>query len=534
MAEQGAQQYIPATTGNAANTLATKTTHLKYFRRYLETAGIEDTLPSLVRQAKDGKDQDVFKFLNDPKTYQDFGGYLIDGATQLSDPTKPLSADHAKNIFSTITTTVSEAFPDHPTWQKNAFQTWCSGARDAIEKRIQRKDITKGQSNSEWKEAITTPILKQFNRAWHLLGTPMACMYSLMVTMSVHAIARSGEFAFTTLDKGGYSPTYDTLSLMWREIKEMKQYRLYFYTGTDMFNCVLWAWSGMLLAGCPAGVCKPTMTAPSGASKGIFPKFFEKAADASEALNVAVKHGASLVSELAEKVDLYIGKSCRYGGVASALTWPAFRLNPFPAISQGNWSWGCRMLEYAGDAALGPTRATASKALAGYDDPFSNPPPPRLIFLETASEEIRQKWNKVIVFAYSQHEPDLGPDRRCSDVGRLLLAVELMRMAEGYALNPDAIRYKSLAECAIKAGFGEGKTRSQLMQFLIDAGKPILNEWRLRTTLDAAKTGGTEVLVTNVVQIQRENIELRKVRFVALLVPYFYFFRDLKMYRPFF
>lgn len=506
------KKYVSATTGNAASTLSTKTTHTKYFQQYLISLDIEEDLHALVRRAKEGE-QDAFTFLNDPETYQNFGGYLIEVAKQLKDSTKPLSADHAKNIFSTITTTLSDAFPQHPTWQKNSFQTWYTSSREAIENRIQRRDITNGQSNSEWKEAVTTPVMKMFNKAWHMLGTALACMYSLMVTMNVHAIARSGEFAFTTLEKGGYSPAYDTLSLMWRELKEMKQYRLYFFAGTDMFNCVLWAWSGMLLAGCPGGVCKPTLTAQSGAAKGIFPKFFEKPADAAEALNEAVKHGAALVPEFANQVDLFIGKSCRYGGVATALACPELKLNPFPAITLGNWSWGCRMLEYAGEPALCPARVVASRAIAGYADPFANTPAPRLQFLDMASEGVRQQWDTLIVYAYAQHEPELGPNRRCSDVGRLLLAVELMRMAEGFQLNPSAIRYLSLIECAVKAGFGEGKTRDQLIQFLIDTGKPILYQWKLGTVQEAAKTGGTEVLVTNVVQLQRENAEMRQVCF---------------------
>ena len=503
-------QYNPALTGNATKTLSTKLSHTKYFHTYLGTLGIEEKLHDLLKMAKE-KDHDAFLFLNDPKTYQEFGGFLIDVARQLSDPEKPLSADHAKNIFSTITTTVSEAFPEHPTWQKNAFQTWCTGARDAIENRIQRRDIEKGQTSSEWKEAITTSVLTKMNKAWHLLGTPLACLHSLMVVLNVHAIARSGEFAFTTLLKGGYSPTYDTLSLMWREIKAMKQYRLYFFAGMDMFNCVLWSWSGMLLAGCPSGVCRPTMASQLGEATGIFPKYFEKPGDAAEALNDAVKHGISLLPEFAANAELFIGKSCRIGGLATALTHDAFKLNPYPGICLGNWSWGCRMLEYAGEAALGPARVVASRAIAGYADPFTNPPAPRLVFLDTASAEVKEQWNTLIVYAYAQHEPDLGPNRRCSQIGQLLLAVELMRMSEGYPLNPSAIRYASLIDAAIKAGFGVGKSRNQLIQFLIDAGKPILHQWELGTVQEAVKTGGTEVLVTNVVQLQREHVELRQV-----------------------
>lgn len=517
---QGPQQFIPATHGNATATLATKTTHQKYYQKFLETQGIDDTLDGLLRRAKDDKDEDAFTFLNDPKTYQDFGGYLIDGAKQLSDTTKSLSADHAKNIFSTITTKVSEAFPDHPTWQKNAFQTWYVSAREAIENRILRKAITAGQCNSDWQESITTPVLTEFNRAWHLQGMPVTCMYALMVTMSVHAIGRSGEFAFTTLDKGGYCGGYDTLSLMWKEMKEMKQYRLFFYAGKDIFNCVLWAWSGMLLAGCPSGVCKPTMTSQSGAANGIFPKFFEKSGDAAEALNMAVKHGASLVPKFSTNLERWTGKSCRRGGVSIALSHPATKMNPFPAITLGNWSWGCRMLEYAGDPALEPARAVASRAIAGYEDPFSNPPAPKLIFLDGASDEVKQMWNLLIVYAYGQHESELGPDRSCSEIGRLLLAVELMRMAEGYTLNPSAIRYQSLIECAIKAGFGQSKSRAQLIQFLINSGKPILDQWKLGIMLDTARTGGTEVLATTMVEIHRENIELKKVRLILWIQSY--------------
>lgn len=517
MAEGGVQQYNAAVTGNAAKTLSTKSSHTRYFTKYLQTIGIDQTLKELVKMAKELKDNDAFLFLNDPKTYQDFGGYLIDVAQQLSDSTKSLSADHAKNIFSTITTTVSEAFPEHPTWQKNAFQTWCTGARNAIENRIQRRDIEKGQTNSEWKEAITTNVLTTMNKAWHSLGTPLAYLHSLMVTLNVHAIARSGEFAYTTLFKGGYSPAYDTLSLIWREIKEMKQYRLYFYAGKDMFNCVLWAWSGMLLAGCPSGVCRPTVASPPGEATGIFPKYFEKPGDAAEALNAAVKHGVSLVPEYSTQSDLWIGKSCRYGGLATALTCRALQMNPYPGICLGNWSWGCRMLEYAGEPALGPARAVASRAIAGYADPFTNPPAPRLVFLDTATAAVKEQWNTVIVYAYAQHEPELGPNRRCSQIGQLLLAVELMRMAEGYPLNPSAIRYSALIDCAIKAGFGLGKSRNQLIQFLIDTGKPILHQWELGTVQEAAKTGGTEVLVTNVVQLQREHGEMRQVRCCQLL-----------------
>ena len=392
---QRPQPFIPATNANATTTLATKTTHLKYFQQFLATQEIDGSLTGLVRRAKDDKDDDAFTFLNDVTTYQNFGGYLIDMAKQLSDSTKSLSADHAKNIFSTITTTVSKAFPDHPTWGKNSFQQWYSEAREAIQKRIERNDISAGQCNSDWLESITTTVMTDFNRAWHLQGTPVACMYACMVTMSVHAIGRSGEFAFTTLDKGGYCGAYDTLSLVWKEMKEMKQYRLFFYTGKDMFNCVLWAWSGMLLAGCPSGVCKPTMTSQSGAANGVFPRFFEKSGDAAEALNTAVKHGASLNPKYSAHLERWTGKSCRRGGVAIALTHPAIKMNPFPAITLGNWSWGCRMLEYAGDPAVEPARAVASRAIAGYEDPFSNPPAPKLILLDGASDEVKHKWDQV-------------------------------------------------------------------------------------------------------------------------------------------
>lgn len=109
--------YVSATTGNAASTLSTKTTHTKYFQLYLESLDIGEDLHALLRRAKGG-DQDAVAFLNDPETYQNFGGYLIEVAKQLKDPKKNLSADHARNIFSTITTTVSDAFPQHPTWQK--------------------------------------------------------------------------------------------------------------------------------------------------------------------------------------------------------------------------------------------------------------------------------------------------------------------------------------------------------------------------------------------------------------------------------
>lgn len=131
--------------------------------------------------------------------------------------------------------------------------------------------------------------------------------------------------------------------------------------------------------------------------------------------------------------------------------------------------------------------------------------------MDEASEDVRKQWDTLIVYAYAQHEPELGPDRRCSDVGRLLLAVELMRMAEGFQLNPSAIRYSALIECACKAGLGFGKTRDQLAQFLIDTGKLILHQWKLGTVKEAAKIGGTEVLVTNVVQLQRENAEMQQV-----------------------
>ena len=91
MAEGGVQQYNAAVTGNAAKTLSTKSSHTRYFTKYLQTIGIDQTLKELVKMAKELKDNDAFLFLNDPKTYQDFGGYLIDVAQQLSDSTKSIS-----------------------------------------------------------------------------------------------------------------------------------------------------------------------------------------------------------------------------------------------------------------------------------------------------------------------------------------------------------------------------------------------------------------------------------------------------------
>lgn len=82
---QRPQPFIPATNANATTTLATKTTHLKYFQQFLATQEIDGSLTGLVRRAKDDKDDDAFTFLNDVTTYQNFGGYLIDmaGATAL-------------------------------------------------------------------------------------------------------------------------------------------------------------------------------------------------------------------------------------------------------------------------------------------------------------------------------------------------------------------------------------------------------------------------------------------------------------------
>ena len=507
-------QYERSGRGLSENTNKT----IDYAKRYFNIFAATKELPTFDELLNNRNE-----ILCDIGFWQQLATWLHTFARLLSDQEKSLNAAVALGFLSALTTLASRAFPDHRTFDKNSFNTWYTDIRQDVQKQILRREIRDGDDGGEELLALSPGQLKAISKRLNEDGSADALTKVCALQLSFMCVGRPGEFVYVTSEKIGFNYELQTLELWWSDRKNLTQYKIPLTVGVDKYQCALYAMAGMLLIGCTSSAVRPI-------DKGTF--LFVKQAQtpdtAAAYLNNAVKEGVAPYVTAAE-LPMFVGKSLRRGGVSLLLLHKALQHDVLPALCMGNWEMQCRMFIYFGEPGKETKRAIAARALAGWQDVYCQPIPPRFavdgVFTETVIE-------RLVVHAYCEHLAEMAPGRRLFRVGYLLLALEVMWLAEVIAeiwgvrpishdlLNRLPLRVRVLLDVAVKAGLGEnGRTRPAVLELLMGQSIQINLQFRRENTIDhvvRTEQPPLDLVVARFAEIQRENRELRQVPLVIL------------------
>ena len=514
-------QYSRADRGLADGTVKNNDLATRYFNIFAATKEL-GTLQELV-QARN-------PVLCDIGLWQELGTWMHQYARQLSDQSKHLKHETALNYLSALVGVVSRAFPDHRTFERQSFDSWYTDLRKEVQNQILRREIREGDDDGEESQDVSPEMVAQLCKRWYDDGSLESLTKALAVSLTSACVGRPGEFVFISVEKMRYNNALKTVDLWWSDRKNLKQYIIPLCVSPDMYRCALFALSGFLLLG-GSSAARATV-----ATKGqfIFVKQAQTQDTAAGYLNNAVKEGMAQEVAAAE-LPSFVGKSVRRGAVSFLLLHPALQQDLLVPCCMGNWELQCRMFKYFGEPGKETKRAIASRALAGWSNIYNQPIPPRFVLNDLLTATLIER---MVLYAYGEHLPDMGPGQRLFEVGYLLLAVEVMWLSQrilgifgARSLTPDLlgglpVRVKALLDVAAKAGLGADRTRLAMLELLkgqsINIYQQFLRENAIDQVARSIQQQPLDVVIGQLAEVQRENRELKMVHLFMHLKIRFY------------
>ena len=467
--------------------------------------------------------------LCDVGLWQELGTWMHTYARQLTDQSKHLKHETALNYLSSIVGVVSRTFPGHETFQKHSFDTWYADLRKDVTNQILRREIREGDDDGDESQDVTPEIVDRLCKRWNLEGSPESLTKALAVALTSACVGRPGEYVYISVEKMRYNHALKTLDLWWSDRKNLKQYIVALCVSAHKYRCAVFALGGHLIVGGTSAA----RSAVNAKGQFIFAKQAQTQDTAAAYLNNAVKEGMAWEVTPAE-LPLFVGKSIRRGSVTHLLLHPKLQRDLLVACCMGNWELQCRMFKYFGEAGKETKRSIASRALAGWPNVYNQPIPPRFVLNDLLTKTVIER---MVLYAYGEHLPDMGPGQRLFEVGHLLLAVEVMwlddtitevcgaRPLTAEMLSRLPLRVKALLDVAQKAGLGTNRTRLGMMELLKAQSINIYEQFHRENSIDqvnhSPQQQPLDMVVCKLAELQRENHELKKVYLFYVFILFF-------------